>query len=465
MKKLRKKIFWSIELSALSILFLILLIFNLVRYFQYEQKEWQMLSSVLESAEDNLFFKQSFDSDNDKLKRSENDFSNNKSFRDFGKAGKRKRNKDTTEIINNLVSGDIALIQISSDGAVTNFSGFIEAYSEEERSELVNVILKKDESEGRFRDMKFLYKNYDSVSLIAVLDSGYINMDVITLALISLLGLFAAGALFALIARKISIRISEPVEETLRIQKQFIADASHELKTPVSVMLANISVLENEFGENRFMNYLKEEGKRMADLINSLLILSRLDYEQEESVKEKSFVSFNLSDTLFEIALPFESVAFESGLTYLVQIPDDIMAYGIPEDIKQAAGILLDNALKYTDEHGTVIINVEEKNRKLNSANSITCPRAYHFFTRKNNSRTTGQIIIQIKNTGTPIPPDVLPQIFNRFYKADSSRKYNENSFGLGLSIAKSLVEKNHGSITVESNAEFTVFSICIPVH
>lgn len=463
MKKLRKKIFWSIELSALSILFLILLIFNLVRYFQYEQKEWQMLSSVMESAEENLLFQQTFDSDHDILKHPDDAFIN-KSFHNSEKGGKRKRNKDTTEIINNLVSGDISLIQISSDGTISSFSGFIEECSEEERSELVNMILKKDESEGRYLGMKFLYKNYDSVSLVAVLDSGYINMDVVTLALVSLFGLFAAGTLFALIARKISIKIAEPVEETIRIQKQFIADASHELKTPVSVILANISVLEKEFGKNRFMNYLKEEGKRMADLINSLLVLSRLDYEQEEVSKEMNFVSFNLSDALFEIALPFESIAFETGLTYLVQIPEDIMAYGVPEDIRQAAGILLDNALKYTNEHGTVIINVEEKNRRIKPANSKTYLRAFQLFTHRNSSRNTGQIIIQIKNTGTPIPPDVLPQIFNRFYKADSSRKYNENSFGLGLSIAKSLVEKNHGTITVESNAEFTVFSICIPV-
>lgn len=433
MKTLRKKIFWSIELSAVSILFLILFIFNLVQYFQYEQKEWKMLSSVMDSAVETFEF--NYESGQP------NNFSENKSFHGFEKTGKHKRNKDTTEIINNLVSGEIALIQLNSDGDVSNYFGFIEESSEKELLELVKTILEKNTSEGHFHGMKFIYKRFDSFRLISVLDSGYINMDVILLALISLFGLLAAATLFAFIARKISIMIAKPIEETFLIQKQFIADASHELKTPISVMLANIAVLEKEFGTNRFMDYLKEEGKRMADLINSLLMLSKLDYEEDETAIKKNFVIFNLSDALFETALPFESVAFEMGLNYLIQIPNNISAYGIPEDIKQVTGILLDNALKYTDKHGSVILNVTEKIQKKNLHN-------------------IKQIVIRIKNTGIPISPDDLPQIFNRFYKADSSRKYKENSFGLGLSIAKSLVEKNKGNITVESNSEFTVFSI-----
>ncbi len=447
MKKLRRNIFWSIELSALSVLFLILLIFNLFKYFQYDQKEWQMLSSIMDSAEESLLFDQSFKPDNksdsDDFKQNHIFLSGKKTFSDFEKKEKHKRNKDTTEIINNLVSGEIALIRLSSDNTVLNYSGFLEDTSENDRSALIHYITENNSDRGRYHGMKFLYKKYDTFQLAAVLDSAYINMDIILLFISSFIGLIAAGILFAFIAKKISIKIAQPVEETLMVQKQFIADASHELKTPISVILANISVLEKEFGDNRFMNYLKEEGKRMADLINSLLVLSRLDYEMEETSAKTKFISFNLSDVLLETALPFESVAFEMGLTYLVEIPNDITAYGIPEDIKQAAGILLDNALKYTNDHGTVIINVKEN-------------------IQKKKLRDIRQIIIQIKNTGTPIPPDALPQIFNRFYKADSSRKYNENSFGLGLSIAKSLVEKNNGKITVESDAEFTVFSIIL---
>lgn len=446
MKKLRKKIFWSIELSATGVLFLILFFFNLIRYFQYEQKEWQMLSSVIESAEDNLLFNQPFSSDlpsdsRDNISNLLNErFSDNKGFFKSGK-GARHKNRETAEIINNLVSGEISLLQLSSSGEISNFSGFIEEYTEEERSELAKYLFKKTKTTGHYHGMKFLYKNFDSYKLIAILDSGYINMDVITLAFASLFGLLVAGALFALLAKKISGTIARPVEETLLTQKQFIADASHELKTPVSVMLANISVLEKEFGNNRFMDYLKEEGKRMAALINSLLMLSKLDYDEEENVTKKNMISFNLSDTLLETALPFESLAFEMGLHYLIQIPDNIMAYGIPEDIKQIAGILLDNAFKYSDEHGTVIINLEE-------------------VIQKKNLRASKHAVLQIKNTGTPIPPDILPKIFHRFYKADSSRAYNENSFGLGLSIAKSLVEKNGGNITVESDHSFTIFTV-----
>ncbi|MCR5754311.1 MAG: HAMP domain-containing histidine kinase [Acetatifactor sp.] len=247
------------------------------------------------------------------------------------------------------------------------------------------------------------------------------------------LGLALAAIVFAVIARRLALLITKPVEETMTAQKQFIADASHELKTPIAVMMANISVLEKEVGENTWMTYIKEEGKRVSELVNSLLTLSRIDYEQDTAFFERENVRFNLSDAILEAALPFESVAFEQGVHYELSVPEERFAQGIPGDIKQLVGILLDNALKNVDAGGTVRVSLEADRN-----------------------------IISVKNTGNPIPKEALPNIFNRFYKADASRQYKGDGFGLGLAIAKALTEKNRGEIAVTSEDRITEFIVCL---
>lgn len=432
-KKLRRKIFWSIEGSALIILFLILIVYNVLHYANNEKQEWQMLSVVAQSVCENMGFQQEFSEGFGGLDRH---------FGDKG-AGRmqKKGGKKTAEIVNGLVSGDIAVVLLDNQGNAESVTGFLEEYSLEDRDSLLDKILSKSTEQGRAGKYKYRYLQEGNYNVIAVLDAGYVNADTVMMALISFLGLLVSGAIFAMIARRLSVLIVKPVEETIANQKQFVADASHELKTPVSVMLANISVLEKEMGKNRWMDYIKEEGKRMSDLTNHLLLLSRIDYEQETSEHSEEKISFNLSDACMEAALPFESIAFEQGIRYEIEVPENIYTKGVRQEVKQIVGILIDNALKHVNDKGTVELAIRE-------------------IQERKGLKTISHAAICVRNTGEGIEKEALPYIFNRFYKVDSSRQYQENSFGLGLAIAKSLTEKNDGVITVSSDSEITEFTV-----
>lgn len=429
--KLRKKIFWSIELSAIGVLFLILFVYNGIQFAKSEKKEWEMLSVVLE-------------------KQSEGGIWNvgKENGKEPGKEGKereRKRGgKGTADIVKELVSDEIGLVELEDGENIVIVSGFLKDYEETDRDSLIQKITSRQKEKGSAGGIKYMVDTSENHTYIALMDAGYVDEDVLQMAAISLLGLLLAGGVFGIIARQISGSIVKPVEETIHNQKQFIADASHELKTPVAVIAANVSVLEKEVGENRWLDYIKEEGKRMSDLIGSLLQLSRMDYEEEKTEIHKESVSFSLTDAVLEVALPFESVAFEQGITYDVQTPENLRMQGRPEDVKQVIGILLDNALKYTDETGRVTLFVEEKQQRKKI-------------------KTNQVILIHVCNTGSEIPQEVLPYIFNRFYKMDGARKYKESSFGLGLAIAKSLTERNGGTISVTSGKGMTEFVVVFP--
>ena len=426
-EKLRKEIFWSIELAALGVLFFILVVYNGVQYTQNEQEEWQMLSFILEinggpamPGEDGIGPE------------------NERRMKGPGHGG-----REAARLIDNLVDDEIAIVEVDDGEISIHTPGFLVEYGTEKQEELIEKILSSQKEQGMAGHIKYRLCASGEHTVIVLLDRGYFNQEDLQLAGVSLLGLLLAGALFALIAHQLSVRIVRPVEETIRSQKQFIADASHELKTPVSVILANISVLEKEIGGNRWLSYIQEQGKRMTELVSSLLQLSRLDYAEDNLSIRKEHISYDLSEAVYETALPFESIAFEQGISYEVQIPEHIMAFGRPEDLKQIVGILLDNAMKNSGKNESVTLSVLEE-------------------TRRKRLKSMRAISIHVQNTGAEISKESLPYIFNRFYKTDDARTYTENSFGLGLAIAKSLAEQNGGSITVSSGQKKTEFVVTL---
>ena len=234
-------------------------------------------------------------------------------------------------------------------------------------------------------------------------------------------------------ARKISKTIVKPVEETFEKQKQFISDASHELKTPLAVIEANADVLENEIQDNKWIKYIQNEIESMNKLINELLMLAKI--ENIDSIRELKQI--NLSKELEIIISMFESMAYEKGVTIDSNIKEDIMLKASKEDIEHIVSTLLDNAIKHTESKKQVIVEL---------------------------SKEKNDIIIQIKNYGEPIPEEEREKIFERFYRIDKSRNRKEKRYGLGLAIAKSTVEKYNGKIEVSYKEHFTIFKVNIPV-
>lgn len=234
-----------------------------------------------------------------------------------------------------------------------------------------------------------------------------------------------------LISKKVSETIVKPVQETLEKQKQFISDASHELKTPLAVIEANADVLENEIGDNKWLNYIQNETESMDKLINELLLLAKTENTDEV----KSYEQINMSEEVQVVASMFESMAYEKNVKIVTNIQNNVTMNGNRQDIEQILSTLIDNAIKHSEPEKDVKVELSKE---------------------KNN------IILQVKNVGEPIPEEQRDKIFERFYRVDKSRNRSEKRYGLGLAIAKSAVEKYNGKINVECKDGVTNFVVIL---
>lgn len=186
----------------------------------------------------------------------------------------------------------------------------------------------------------------------------------------------------------------KPVEETIEKQKQFISDASHELKTPLAVIEANVDVIETQNGKSKWLTYIQSEISSMDKLISNLLLLAKTDNMSQL----KQIETFNLSEEVNLVSSMFESMAYEKKISIQYNVQDNIKFNGNKEDIKQILSVLIDNAIMHTKENGKVIIELEkEKN-----------------------------ITLQVKNEGEPIPEKERENIFERFYRVDKARNRKE---------------------------------------
>ena len=240
----------------------------------------------------------------------------------------------------------------------------------------------------------------------------------------AILGLFA----IYMIARKIAITIVEPVEESFNKQKQFVSDASHELKTPLAVIEANADVLQTKVGESKWITYIQKEIQSMNKLVNDLLTLARMENTNSANIQK-----FDLSKEVQMSIAVFESMIYEKEIKLETNINEGILFNGDKEDIKHIISIILDTAIKHTEKEGKIIVNVQKEK---------------------------SEVKIEIKNQGDPIPEGEQEKIFERFYRVDKSRNRNEKRYGLGLSIAKGLVEKYNGTIKARSSDGFTSFIV-----
>lgn len=217
----------------------------------------------------------------------------------------------------------------------------------------------------------------------------------------------------------------KPVQEAFTQQKQFIADASHELKTPLTIINANAEVLSATLGQNKWLSHILEQTQRMNALIRDLLDLAKMD-SLEDSPKRPAFAEFDLSRAVSSAALSFESLAFEAHKTYRMQIAENLSYCGNEPAIRQLVTILLDNAFKYSDEKGTITISLKAK----------------------------GKGILTVHNTGKGIPSEEQKHIFERFYRSDASRSRDTGGYGLGLSIAASVARSHRARISVQSDGK-----------
>lgn len=208
-----------------------------------------------------------------------------------------------------------------------------------------------------------------------------------------------------------------------------MADASHELKTPIAVIMANAEALEKEPEEKKWLNNIKSEADRMNELVTSLLDLAKLEEGKEVQQEE------NLSKIVEMSVLTFESLMYENKIELEYDIQKVINIKCNSSQIKQLVAILIDNAIKHSETNGKISIALKKQ---------------------KNDT------VLTVSNRGKEIPKEIREKIFERFYRADESRNRDTNRYGLGLAIAKNIVENHNGKISVESEKGITTFKVVL---
>ncbi len=271
---------------------------------------------------------------------------------------------------------------------------------------------------GYYGSYAYMISDKQYGKMICLTDASAAQQHNRNLALTTIFTGAGSVLLFFGLAEALSFWLVRPVKETFDKQKLFISNASHELKTPIAVISANADVLEAEIGENKWLSYIKDDSVRMGELVNELLTLARLDDKTDIS---SSKTDFSLSDAVLQTALPFESRMFEMGKKYDVDVQPDIIYNGDESAVKHIVSILIDNAVKYSDEKGEIRVKL---------------------YTRQNRK------IIEVFNTGKGIPPDKLEKVFERFYREDEARNSSSGGYGLGLSIAQEIAIKHGGTLT-----------------
>lgn len=248
-----------------------------------------------------------------------------------------------------------------------------------------------------------------------------------------LISALSGGGVFVLVLILIYLvsgRAIKPVSESYRRQKEFISNASHELKTPITVISATTELMEKKNGTDRLTECINIQAQKMGRLVNEMLSLSRLSAPEKVYA---DFKCFDISRTVENAVLYFESRAFEEQKKIKTDIKPELTFKGNTDKIDELVGILLDNALKYSDENACIKVTLKSVRDK---------------------------IILTCENPCRNFDINDIPHLFERFYRADKSHSDEREGFGLGLSIAKEIVTLHKGSITAEYKNNIVLFNI-----
>lgn len=325
-----------------------------------------------------------------------------------------------------IMDYDVYTVELSLGGTVTRIFSLGNEESTFDAEAAADEILRKYSKDTLMVENLYAGKysfNYKMDNSIIIINDASIAKKLRTLLVESLAIFIIIELLLIFISRLLTGWITKPAKEALERQKEFIVDASHELKTPLAVIMASSDELVADETSGKYIENIKYESDRMNRLISGLLDLSKL----EEDASKKSYKEENLSKIVEKTALVFEAVAFEQGITIETDIEDGITLNCSKDEIEKLVSTLLDNAIKHSDKDTAVSIRLSKSKSLVN---------------------------IQITNKGEPIAQGDEEKIFERFYRADKSRSRSENRYGLGLAIAKRIVINHGGSIKASSDGK-----------
>lgn len=318
------------------------------------------------------------------------------------------------------INGQIITLQAGPGSTITR----------ENAQALVNQAMTQSDRQGDLpgQNITYLYLQEMPRRFFAFADNSSVGQAVGNQLLVSLLISAAALLAFYLISRFLARLSLRPVERAWEQQRQFVADASHELKTPLAVILANADIIvahpaETVESQGKWLGYIREEAQRMRSLVEDLLFLAKSDAQKLPLHLQQ----VHLSELVTASLLSFEPVAFEAGVALSEAVAPGVALQGDEAQLRRLVVILLDNAVKYAGAQGSVDVTLSENQGKAQLA---------------------------VHNTGPAIPAEHLPHLFERFYRSDAARDRESGGYGLGLAIAKSIAETHGGKITVASTPQ-----------
>lgn len=344
------------------------------------------------------------------------------------------------EHYNDGVANDLRCIFIYkyNDGTKPYIDGKVDVYGDDATDIILKAITVGD---GKFEhnDMHFIVANrqYPNGTLFALIDRTSYHKQLVNTAIMVAL-LYCCSVVFvALLALLSSARLLSPVASAMTKQRDLIANASHELKTPLTIIATNLSVIKSEpdstvKDNEKWISSISSQLVRMRDLVNSMLELSKL--EQSELQKQ----DVNFSEISEGACLEFEATCFEKNVKLITEIQPDLHVYGEPKSLERLVVILLDNAIKYSGDNGKVGVRLFLDSKRVR---------------------------LSVMNTGECISKEDAKHVFDRFYRTDGARQNKDSqSFGLGLSIASATVKAHCGEIDCHGiEGKGTVFDVYLP--
>lgn len=312
-------------------------------------------------------------------------------------------------------------ISASADKTITNINhSYTASVTEEQIREYALQILAGDDDYGTIGTFRYrVFSNTDGTySIVAI--NCYQQMRQERLLLLGSICVCAAAILLVyILVLLMSRRVTRPMEESVRKQRQFITDAGHELKTPITIISANLDVLQMQNTENKWLDSIRNQTRRLSVLVKNLLELAKL----QESESSELLTEFNLSETIDEVAESYKVYSETTGQVLDASIQSDILIKGVREDFYKLVSILLDNAFKYSNNEKPIRLRLT-KQRK---------------------------ITLSVFNTCDNIHPEEVSHLFERFYRSDESRSRETGGSGIGLSMAQAITEKYKGKISAVS--------------
>lgn len=305
--------------------------------------------------------------------------------------------------------------------------------STEEILKIAQEILDTKKKSGTCNHYQFEITVGGGDLLIGFTDISSIKKEERQYFVLTLLAALAGGILWFLPAWKLAGKMMEPLNEALRLQKEFILFAGHELKTPVTVMKASLTMLRKEGCESKYLDYVEAENEKMEKLVLELLDYSKLEYQEGKIHMEK----MNLSDCVEGAALEFDALAFEKGLLFRTEIEEKIEIMGNSDQLQRMTETLIENGLRHT-----------EAGKEVRICLYITGKRA----------------VLAVQNQGEEIPEEERKRIFEKFYHSPGQEEAEGHHYGLGLAIAQTIAGQHGTEIAVYSENGWNRFEVSFPV-